>query len=799
VHGRVALIAVLAAVLGPGAAAARAGSLYSGPGPRPGPDLLYAGPADAPQLENTGVWKAPPILVSGAEAYRDGEWLYQDFLYDDHGAREAPDPNDPRAPGDSFSLPNGTYTYPSDPRYAANAADLVELRLKPLADRTAFRVTLNTMKDPALTAFTIAIGDGPVHAWPAGANVSSPAALFLTVHGTTAGLVRADGGAAVSPAPVVTVDRTRRQIEVDVPHAAWDPGRGVVRLAAGVGLWDAAAGRYLVPQAASDATHPGGAGSASAPAALFNVAFRTHEPFQDISTPAPIVDDPAWWRDHDQGHALAGGDVSAFHADVDFGKLARRTDDESGVPQTGAMDRILASHFETAQGVAPAQTCSSATGPDCTGPFVGRLQPYAIYVPKGPRPAGGWPLTLLMHALFTNYNMYLGTRNQSQLGDRGDGSIVITPEARGPDGGYTSYAEADVFDVWNDVARRFALDPGRVALTGYSMGAIGTFQLAEQFPDLFGVAESTSGADETGETASLRNVPMLMWNMAGDEEVTADKWEKTASDLDALGYRYELDTFAPGEHNTFFVEDQFAPVAAFLGRSVVDRDPAHVTYAVSQTALDRPKLGVVADHAYWLSAVTPRAKGGAAQVDAVSSGFGEGDPVAAATQRGSATLSGGAFPFPTLAYTRQYKTWGAAPSAPKADALTLTASNVGAVTVSALRARLTCGAKVTTHSDGPLVVHWTDCGAAAARAAGCASRRSLRITLPRARRGDRYARARVRVGAGKARPVRVSRRHQVSVSFAGRPKGRVRVLVRATTRRHHVVTVRRSYRLCVKR
>src|SRR3954452_10158725 len=152
---RLALLALAFALMPAGA---RAGSLYSGPGPRPGPELLYAGAADTPQLENTGAWKAPPILVSGAEAYRDGEFLYQDFLYDDHGAREAPDPNDPRAPGDSFSLPNGTYTYPADPRYAANAADLVELRVRPLSDRTAFRVTLNTMKDAALTAFTIAIG-----------------------------------------------------------------------------------------------------------------------------------------------------------------------------------------------------------------------------------------------------------------------------------------------------------------------------------------------------------------------------------------------------------------------------------------------------------------------------------------------------------------------------------------------------------------------------------------------------------------------------------------------------------------
>jgi len=115
-----------------------AASLYSGPGPRPGPDALYAGPVDAPQLQNTGIWKAPPILVSGATAYRSGEFLYQDFLYDDLGAGNAA-------------------RYPDDPRYGGNAADLVELRLRPVPGELAVRLTYNTMIDPAVVATTIAL------------------------------------------------------------------------------------------------------------------------------------------------------------------------------------------------------------------------------------------------------------------------------------------------------------------------------------------------------------------------------------------------------------------------------------------------------------------------------------------------------------------------------------------------------------------------------------------------------------------------------------------------------------------
>src|SRR4051812_32015935 len=56
-------------------------------GARPGPDVLYADPPAAPQLENRDArFRAAPLLVSGTDAYIGGEYLYQDYIWDDHGA-----------------------------------------------------------------------------------------------------------------------------------------------------------------------------------------------------------------------------------------------------------------------------------------------------------------------------------------------------------------------------------------------------------------------------------------------------------------------------------------------------------------------------------------------------------------------------------------------------------------------------------------------------------------------------------------------------------------------------------------
>ncbi|HVS29674.1 MAG TPA: alpha/beta hydrolase-fold protein, partial [Solirubrobacteraceae bacterium] len=600
-------------------------------------------------MQNTGVWQAPPILVSGASAYRNGEFVYQDFLYDDHGARGAQrDPGDARqAPGgdstsgDIFAQPNGTYTYLTDPVYASNAADLVELRVKPLADATALRITLNTLQDARLVATTIAIGGsaGAPRAYPHGANVQGPAAMFLTVHGTTAELVDAVSGMAVNPGgpqPSVSVDSTRRQIQVLIPHADWDPTGQTVRLAAGIGLWEGANSRYLIPQFAADATHPGGSGGALNPAAFFNVAFRYDEPPPKIQD-GSAIGNASWWRDRAQGAALAAGDMTPFFASVDFAKLAAGANDDmpgqhGGVPQTGPMDRILVSHFETAQGTDYSSKCASTVS--CKGELRGRLQPYAIYIPSKPPPASGYGLTLLLHSLSASYNQFLGSANQSQFGERGTGSIVITPSGRGLDGWYYDYAGADTFEVWADVASRYKLDPSYTAIAGYSMGGYGTYKFATQYPDLFAKAQPTVGppglgikqppADPTGgvqsdtfrQLASLRNVPFLIWDEVSDELVPYAGTVAQAQGFDALGYRYEFDSFLVGDHLTLAINDQYQPAADFLGADKVDRDPAHVTYVYNPT-MDFPDVGTTADHAYWLSQIKLRDGSGSAPLGKV--------------------------------------------------------------------------------------------------------------------------------------------------------------------------------------
>jgi pimeloyl-ACP methyl ester carboxylesterase len=667
---------------------------------QPGPEILHAAPAPAPQLENAGSWLASPILVAGASAYRNGEFLYQDFLYDDLGASSA-------------------YTYPAAPAYAGNAADFVEIRLKPLADSTAIRLTFNSMLDPALVGTTIVLGSSAsAREFPHGANTRAPAEVFVTVHGTTADAIdAATGQPAAGPGPTASVDITRRQVEVRVPYTAYDPrGRSAVRIAAATGLWDSSANRYSIP--------PGGGPSSTA---FYNAGFRYGE---------PLGGGVVGMRESQQSSVLASGDLSPFFAEVDFTKLAAGITDElagqrTGVPVTGFMNRIFASHFETRQGRGDATSLQTQNCPqECAPARAGRLQSYSIYVPSKPLPAAGYGLTLMLHSSGGTANQYQGSQGAIQLGERGSGSIVITPEARGPSYFYYGQAAADVFESCADAARLYRLDPDNSVVVGTSMGGYGSYKLATTYPDLFaaavpvvpcpsaGVMYVPGGPVPGGEASaivrvasSLRHVPSFSLQSANDpicsyygEVGAASIFQR----LDALNYQYEAWTFHGTEHALVgnLLPYNPGPIVDFVSRYRRAPEPAHVSYVLNDD-MSQPEVSLTADHAYWLSGLSlrdttrPLPVGG---VEAFSFGFGVSDPAATSTDAGTGLYPGVLYPFQ---YQRKMPAAGAVQ--PVQNRLDLSLTNVSAVTIDPVRARVSCDSVVNVTTDGPVTVSLAGC------------------------------------------------------------------------------------------
>jgi predicted esterase len=470
--------------------------------PRPGPSVLYGPNPTPPQLENGDGWTVEPLLVSGADAHRGGEYLYQDYVYDDHGAGTTSVPGAPPQPepddfGAIFSPPSGDYVYPTDAeRYAHNAADLLEFRARPDGDEVVYRLTLNTMVEPDLAAVAIGIdtsaageGDGtgaivdrPTD-WGHGlGDLGAPVDHVLVTWGTGATL---DGERLADDR--VAVDVARNRIEVRVPLS---PGTATWRHYCVTGLHDGDGGFQPVA-ARPDEETPGGAHpeTPGETPPVFNVGFRFEEPFGAPNLSAATLERELRelrdargsrgfgfgnWREHRQSEALADRDISPFHADIDFGALRRRETRER-IPTSGYLSLLYPSRLELGAGVDASNDV-----------LLSRVQPYAAYVPESATEEPS-PLVLLMHSLGGSFNQY-GVYSPNLVASLGEenGAIVLLPEGRGPSGWYQREAEVDVFEAWRDLETRYEIDRDRVTLSGYSMGGYGTFKLGAQYPDLFG-------------------------------------------------------------------------------------------------------------------------------------------------------------------------------------------------------------------------------------------------------------------------------------------------------------------------
>ena len=750
-----------------------------------GPDILHSALPTSPQLENTRNWDAPPILVSGAEAYRKGEFLYQDFLYDDR------------------ALP-----YPDDPaRLARNAADFVEIRMEPLKTATAIRVTLNSMLDPDAAAVTIGLGssDG-AREMPHDAGARMPAQVFVTAHGCS-------GDADGTPVPVST-DLQRRQIQIEVPYRVFDPRGRTVRVGAAVGLWDKAKGEYLRP----DPSLP----------AFYNVAFRKPGPWTQNT-----------WMDSSQNAALKAGDLSPLYADVDFAKLAARTDDESGVPKTGPMNRIMVSRYEEVQGRGNSSGGDifgnyACDPPACTYQYAGRLQPYSVYVPHQAMPARGYGVVVNLHGANSNHNHFEGGSTEpplsvwQMLAEQGTPSVMVMPNARGMTYCYYGMAGADVFEAWADAASHYRLDPDQALLTGSSMGGFGVYKLATAFPDLFKAifpniapeicdlteASAPAGA-HTGATgigdafASLRNVPVLATSGLDDPLVDVAITTRSAERFDLLGYRYDFwhfqSTSPGGGHAEYrqFVRAEYG--ALNRGQDTVDRDPRHVTYVLDGYVSD-PRYGMRSDHAYWvggLQLADPGVSPPMGTIDVTSGAIPAPAETALPTESGGGVLFNG-----SRAYKRQTKRWRAGDPEPLSNTFTLKTTNLKSAELDLRRMRLATAPSIegSVETDAPLTLRLSG-GAAGTRvltlpagtsqvriAQPCRARTvTLRLKAPH---GDRLRKVTVVVDGHRVRTVRGrAARRPIRVTLA---TGAGRVVLRGVTRRHRHLVRRRTYPGCAR-
>jgi pimeloyl-ACP methyl ester carboxylesterase len=425
--------------------------------------------------------------------------------------------------------------------------------------------------------------------------------------------------------------------------------------------------------------------------AVFNVGFR------DVREETPASN---FWMESAQANALASGDVSAFKTTVDWAALDAGAITPELMP-TGYSNRWYVSSLgANQQGVVKDSGNSTE---DLRPNFLGRVQPYAVYVPTTYDPATPTPLTWMLHSLSVQHNQYgalNGTFITQACEDRH--SICATTLGRGPDGWYYDEAEVDFWEVWNRLAMTYTLDPAHTVLSGYSMGGWATYKLGLAHPDLFakavvlagpplcglrlaqgaggaaGPGPCTTDGDSSPLIENARWLPYYIAHGTSDELVPVSGVLQQVKFFDDLGYRYRFELYPGQDHLAWAAEGMWPSAVAHMANDGVTKQPPRVTLSwypyLDRT--DHPEWGIGTTGAYWIhnpkaATATP---GSTARVDAVSTALAA--PTYTPQHVPDAVLPGQ--PTPGVVVEQ---TWQAGAPTAAGTTLSLTFRNVATVTV----------------------------------------------------------------------------------------------------------------------
>jgi pimeloyl-ACP methyl ester carboxylesterase len=344
------------------------------------------------------------------------------------------------------------------------------------------------------------------------------------------------------------------------------------------------------------------------------------------------------WFEDQQAAALQSGDISQFGYTVEVAKLTGGVTERAVVgpgyyervytsDQTIAVDGGGVFHYDTgAEGVnydgIPGRGISGAEGAFAQEfHFVGRNQPYGIFVPSGPAPHG---MQLTMHGYSANHTSQIDSANplhegyQQNVGEARN-RIIAAPLGRGPAGFYSDISERDVLDVMADVEANYSIDRDRVFASGYSMGGYGTLRMATTYPDRFAgyidwvgypgdaVGQPEIQQAEAGEVGipaewmmNLREVDGAMLYSGADELVNAAQGAWLRGIMAALGYPHIFYFHPAADHFTYALTDDWIKESAYTADLARRTQPPRVTYRTAPYG-DAPDLGIRHDRAYWVS------------------------------------------------------------------------------------------------------------------------------------------------------------------------------------------------------
>jgi predicted peptidase len=125
--------------------------------------------------------------------------------------------------------------------------------------------------------------------------------------------------------------------------------------------------------------------------------------------------------------------------------------------------------------------------------------------------------------------------------------IVVSPQL--PAGSGWSPFELNV--LLEEVLAKLPVDQNRIYLTGLSMGGIGTWAFATEYPEKFAAIAPVSGSGDTDRACSLKNVPIWAFHGAKDDVIMLKLEEDMVNAVKECGGNVKFTVYPDAGHDAW--------------------------------------------------------------------------------------------------------------------------------------------------------------------------------------------------------------------------------------------------------
>lgn len=202
---------------------------------------------------------------------------------------------------------------------------------------------------------------------------------------------------------------------------------------------------------------------------------------------------------------------------------------------------------------------------------------YLLYLPKDYNPTKNYPFILFLHGRGESQAPLSTVKKWGppRLADSGQHFpfIIASPQCPPHPSFWSQSAEqTKLWSLLQHLEKTYAIDEGRMYLTGLSMGGFGSWTLAAAHPEKFAAVAPVCGRGNPADGEKLKDIPIWAWHGTADPVVKASGTEDMVkaihqaggdkiiyTSLEGIGHNSWSATYATPQLYSWFLKHSLEP------------------------------------------------------------------------------------------------------------------------------------------------------------------------------------------------------------------------------------------------